>query len=378
MIPPPRRARRGQPLIALAAILIGWVGIRSALWASSADDEAPPRTVTAVYPAPVHGTQTKAGANSPASQAAPQAGGTNHKPDVSRPRTIVPLTPADRPKTEVEAGLPPRVAAAHQLLFLAGVAALPDQPDEAAAARTMQVSTPSIPQMPVKPLSRSPWSADGWIMWRQGGNGYNLPGRGLPGAVLYSGAYGASQAGLVVRYRLDRDSPLRPALFLRGSSGYDRPRGEELAAGLAMRPVPRIPVAVMGEIRATRSADRTAYRPAFAVVTELPPADLSHGMRGEAYVQAGWVGGEGRTAFVDGQARLDKKVAKLGHGEFRLGAGAWGGAQRGTHRVDLGPSLRLDQPLGGINTRLSADYRLRVAGSAAPGSGVAVTFSAGF
>ena len=82
--------------------------------------------------------------------------------------------------------------------------------------------------------------------------------------------------------------------------------------------------------------------------------------------------------FLDGQARVDRSLVRTGEGELRFGAGAWGGAQRGTHRVDLGPSLRLDQPLGGINTRLSADYRLRVAGSAAPGSGVAVTFSAGF
>ena len=99
---------------------------------------------------------------------------------------------------------------------------------------------------------------------------------------------------------------------------------------------------------------------------------------GETYVQAGWVGGREATVFVDGQARVDKAVATLGTAELRIGAGTWGGAQKGASRLDLGPALRLDLPIGAINTRLGVDYRVRVAGSAAPGTGIGVTFSAGF
>ena len=71
-------------------------------------------------------------------------------------------------------------------------------------------------------------------------------------------------------------------------------------------------------------------------------------------------------------------MLRAGKAQLRLGAGAWGGAQDGAKRLDLGPSASFDLPVGRVNTRLSADYRFRVAGDAAPGSGAAVTFSAGF
>ena len=231
---------------------------------------------------------------------------------------------------------------------------------------------------PIERREMPRWSALGWALWRQGGNGYNSPGEGLPGAILYSEAYGASQAGVVLRYSLARQSDHRPGLYLRASSGIEQPRGEEVAAGLALRPVPTVPLAIMGEVRATRTIDATVIRPAAAIVTELPPWNLPLQLRGELYAQTGWVGGKAQSAFIDGQARIDRRAANLGAAELRIGVGAWGGAQRGTSRLDIGPSLRIDLPVAGVNTRLSADYRMRVVGSAAPGNGLAVTFSAGF
>lgn len=368
-LPQPNR-RRGQPLFALGLIVLGWVGVRSALWAAS-DLGNQPATVTADREWPM-----------PAAKLDPrvEAKRDEHVPPLAAPRptVIVPLEHPDHPTVRPQTIVPPRIAAGHQLLFQAGTAAFQPQHSEVAAGAIAPSQTPSAPALALRAERPSRWSADAWVLWRQGGNGYNLPGRGLPGAILYSGAYGASQAGLVVRYRLAPDSGHRPALYVRASSGYDRPRGEELAAGLAARPLPKVPIAVMGEVRATRVVDATVVRPAVALVTELPPENLPFELRGEAYVQAGWVGGKGQTAFIDGQARADRHIGKLGKAELRLGGGAWIGAQRGTGRVDLGPSLRLDLPVAGINTRLSADYRIRVAGSAAPGNGAAVTFSAGF
>lgn len=61
-----------------------------------------------------------------------------------------------------------------------------------------------------------------------------------------------------------------------------------------------------------------------------------------------------------------------------LGAGAWGGAQEGAHRVDLGPTMRLDVTLGAVPARISLDWRERVEGDAGPGSGAAVTLSTRF
>ena len=102
-------------------------------------------------------------------------------------------------------------------------------------------------------------------------------------------------------------------------------------------------------------------------------------LRGEAYVQAGYVGGRFETAFVDGQARIDRRLMRLGDDEeVRAGVGAWGGAQKGAARLDVGPTASVAFRLGDAPSRIAVDYRLRVAGDAAPASGPAVTFSAGF
>lgn len=369
------RSRRGEPLVALTVILLGWVGVRVGMWALTAADQP------VAQPKVPAQAQTGQGDDPVESALSPRADPPGKPADEppQRPVTIVPVGPEVRPATTVpQPSIDARIAIGHQMLLQAGLAALPVPEESLAAGGFIRSPSPAVPLMAGRAALQSRWSGDAWVLWRQGGNGYNLPGRGLPGAILYSSAYGASQAGIVLRYRIDRESDRRPALYLRASSGYDRPRGEEVAAGLSLRPLPRLPLAAMAEVRATRVDQGTSFRPAAAVVTELPPASLPLGLQGELYGQAGWVGGKGQTMFLDGQARVDRGLARTGEGELRFGAGAWGGAQRGTHRVDLGPSLRLDQPLGGINTRLSADYRLRVAGSAAPGSGVAVTFSAGF
>ena len=62
----------------------------------------------------------------------------------------------------------------------------------------------------------------------------------------------------------------------------------------------------------------------------------------------------------------------------RLGGGAWGGAQQGAARLDIGPSLTVDLRLGAAPARIEADYRWRVAGNAEPGNGGVVTLSTGF
>jgi hypothetical protein len=378
---PPRSTRRGQPLTALAILLLGWVGARTALWAGLPQKSEEPVALIApvdAKPAQNNSIQPRTGA----------AAGTAHKsvPDPEThaaepappPVTSIPLDPAAAPTTRIEQPVPPRITAGHQLLLMAGMADMP-MPEDAVAADLGQASaSPPVPYLPGARQQAQRWSADGWILWRDGGNGFNLPGAGLPGASLPSGAYGSSQAGLVLRYRLSPNSSHRPTLYLRASSGLYRPRGEELALGLALRPLPKLPVALMAEGRVTRTASGDVVRPAFAAVTELPPADLPLGLRGEVYGQAGWVGGKDKTPFIDGQARVDKAVAGSGKAEFRLGAGAWGGAQKGASRLDMGPSASFDLPVGSVRTRLSADYRFRVAGDAAPGSGVAVTFSAGF
>jgi len=79
--------------------------------------------------------------------------------------------------------------------------------------------------------------------------------------------------------------------------------------------------------------------------------------------------------YADGAARATRRI---GHGRFAIGAGIWGAAQRDAARLDIGPSATLALPVAGRDFRFALDWRQRVAGSARPGSGVALTLGSDF
>jgi hypothetical protein len=101
-----------------------------------------------------------------------------------------------------------------------------------------------------------------------------------------------------------------------------------------------MPVRLAAEARATQTDSGTEVRPAADAVTELPPVALPLGARGEAYLQVGYVGGRFGTGFIDGQARIDRSVASVPGGGLSAGVAAWGGAQKGVARLDIGPTRR--------------------------------------
>lgn len=216
----------------------------------------------------------------------------------------------------------------------------------------------------------SRWSGDGWLMWREGSGAAVTPG---------VASYGRSQAGAVVRYKLFHSSPWRPTAYARVTGALQAPHQAEVAAGLAVRPGRGLPLNLAAEVRVTDTDTGRQVRPAIFAVTELPPAPLPLRLRGEAYLQAGYVGGRYRTSFIDGYVRVDREVERFGANEgLRIGVAAWGGAQRNIGRLDVGPSATLAIPLGEANARLAVDYRLRVAGDVEPASGPTLTLSAGF
>ena len=394
--------RRGQPLIALVLVMVSWVGARAALWDSAQIDLARARAAP-VLPRPGPARSAPLQLQLPTVDA-PTRPNRIVPTALDRPVLIAPAAPfaplsteapplptgtQDRPNdasamTEQSATpLSPRVAAGHQELWLAGMNLLPAEPAVAMAPPILL--RPLVPAVAAAGRAaragqgfQSQWSVDGWLLLRPGGNAVNAPGAGLPGTVVPAGFYGGSQGGLILRYFLTPGSRLNPALYLRGSSGVERPRGEELAVGVSLRPVPGLPLRLMAEGRVTRTIDGTIVRPAAAMVSEFPAARLPLGTRAEAYVQAGYVGGRGATAFVDGQARFERPLVHTSIFALRAGGGVWGGAQRGANRLDIGPTATLSLRLGPVGTRVSADYRWRVAGNAAPGSGPVLTLSAGF
>jgi hypothetical protein len=218
----------------------------------------------------------------------------------------------------------------------------------------------------------SRWSGDGWMLARRGGDSVASGGNGA-----FAPSYGANQIGAVLRYRLGAASGHRLTAYVRGYGAMNGSGEKEAAFGLSARPFSALPVAALVEMRVSRFADgATHLRPA-------APVALGRGIELETYGQAGYVGGEAATGFVDGQARVEKVVTGLrlgasGQGDLRVGLGAWGGAQDKVGRLDMGPSLRLTMSNGHAGARLALDWRMRVEGNAMPSSGPALTLSAGF
>jgi hypothetical protein len=214
------------------------------------------------------------------------------------------------------------------------------------------------------------WAGDAWVLVRSGsaaGNAGALPP-----------TYGGTQAGAVLRYRLAPTSPRRPTAYLRVTAALNGSGEREAAVGLFARPLGALPVAIAAEGRVGRLSARAVARPAVMAFTEIAPIVLVENARAELFLQGGYVGGVGATPFIDGQLRIDHRVGRGDRLEFRTGAGTWGGAQRDAGRLDVGPTATIAIDAGPAVARLSLDWRFRVAGAAEPGSGPALTISAGF
>ena len=148
--------------------------------------------------------------------------------------------------------------------------------------------------------------------------------------------------------------------------------------GAGVKPFSRLPVALYGEARATELNGSWSLKPAAYAVTELPPLLITEKFGAEAYAQAGYVGGDFSTPFVDGQVKVERRMATVKGVDLHLGAGTWGGAQKGAARLDIGPTASARFLIDEVPVRLTADYRVRVAGDAKPDSGLAITLSSGF
>ena len=220
---------------------------------------------------------------------------------------------------------------------------------------------------------QSRWSGDAWLLVRDKADGRALS--------VGAASYGASQAGAVVRYRLAPDSRWNPRAHLRTTTALFGPEEIEAAAGVGVRPVAGLPVEVIAEARVGRFAGNTKVRPAIMAVGGIAPAPIAAGFSADAYAQVGYVGGSRGTPFADGQVRVSRAIG-LGLGErtrLTTGAGAWGGAQEGASRLDIGPSVAVAFPVSNeVYARAGLDWRERVAGDGEPGSGPVFTLAAGF
>ncbi|WP_146193573.1 hypothetical protein [Sphingosinicella humi] len=218
-------------------------------------------------------------------------------------------------------------------------------------------------RVPERPSVGNRWSASAWIFVRRGGTSQLAAG----------GLLGGSQAGARVSYRLNRDSARPLALSGRVYAPLGSLEASEAAFGVSWKPVAGLPVEVLAERRQALGPDgRSAFSLiAYGGVSERPvlgPVQL------DAYAQGGVVGLKSRDFFADGSALLTAPLVPSGR--VKAGLGVWGAAQPGLSRLDIGPHV--SARLSPVRARLTAEWRLRVAGSAKPASGPALTLSADF
>lgn len=222
------------------------------------------------------------------------------------------------------------------------------------------VSHPLAPPSGTAGLDR--WSLSAWALIR---------GNGAP-PLAAAGQLAGSQLGFRLRRRL------APGLHLalRMSGPVRTGRGKEAALALDLQPIRTLPVTFTIE---RRQGLDDGGRNAFAAgafggfAAKLTPRTSIDG-----YAQAGAVGLKRRDMYVDGALRMEREVAAGPRVRLGLGAGAWGGAQPGVARLDLGPQLVAHVPVASGGLRIGAEWRQRVAGSARPGSGPVLSLGADF
>ena len=349
--------RRGEPLLALAAIALCWITIRVFAWQSP-------------WPPALVSLSPRSAAVPAAEQRPPRL--VSEAPKSWRAVDFSSRTLQVHPRVLGNDGLRRTVRSTASISPPATLGeplsrALPS-PQIGGLANDRAAALPRARQLPA--IKR--WRVDGWSAWRQGaGSSFVVPGQPL------AAGYGGSQAGILARLTLG-SSVLRPQAYLRAVWAPQRPRQGDLSLGVGLKPLERLPLRLQAEARITQSAGVTAVRPSVLAVTELPVLNLPLGLQAEGYGQAGWIGGRHSTGFADGQVRVDRTVIADGDAKVRLGLGAWGGAQRFAERLDVGPTVTLDLRESAYPARLSVDYRYQVAGDARPGSGIAVTLSTGF
>lgn len=211
-------------------------------------------------------------------------------------------------------------------------------------------------------MAASRWRASGWLILRGGAPRAN------------AAQLGGSQLGGRIGYALDAGRHV--ALSVRAMAPLHG-RGTEIAVGLDWQPT-AAPVHLLAEQRIAVDGGRNGA--SVTLVGGLDPMRIGGKWRLEAYGQAGVIVRDGSAAegFGDGAARLSRPVMDGGATKIDLGLGLWGGVQRGAGRLDLGPSLALSVPAGGRRLRVTLDWRQRVAGNAAPGSGPALSVGTDF
>lgn len=336
--------RSGRPLWFLVIVLSGWTAARGVdLYRAAGSDAGI---------APIRALAAAVGITPAAAAPAPDL-----PPSLGNPTPPIGEAPVRRPQSPAAAApLDPARSAGRGETQAQTTAAPPLLPG---AGMATTVAAPASDAAPSPRAGR--WAGSAWLIARNGS------AIGLPGSQL-----GGSQAGVRVTYALTANRRL--ALAARLSTPLSG-RGREAAAGIDWQPT-RLPVHLLAEHRI--SLDGGQGGPTLAAIGGFGPVAVTRDVVLEGYGQAGVIARDGGEAFADGALRAAHPLVTLARVRIDVGAGIWGGAQRGASRLDVGPSLGLVLPVGGRRLRLAADWRQRIAGDSRPGSGPALSLGTDF
>ena len=219
------------------------------------------------------------------------------------------------------------------------------------SARPVALSQPPIE------VAAPRWSGWAYVFARPGG------GRSLAS----QGQIGGSQAAARIAYRIA--GPL--SLAVRAYAPL-KELGAEAALGVDLA----LPVNAHVVIERRVGLDR-AGRNAWSAYASSGFYRERHGVVTDGYAQSGVVGARRRDVFVDGAVRVGRRLT-IADLPLVAGFGAWGAAQPGAARLDVGPRIAMQLPVASRTVALSFDGRIRIAGHARPGSGMALTLGTDF
>ncbi len=345
-----RKEPGGRPLRFFAMLAIGWVAIRLASqpWAVEATPETPPALAIAGI-APAVAAPLKISA-----------------PEQKSLRNLAYRSVARSASQAFDAPLD-LTSFVHESNSFAprrhGEALEDDPPGDGMAIGPVQ-PTP-LPPPASQRQAPDRWRASAWILWRPDGSGTDI---------ARLGRLGGSQAGIRIDREIAAPGSSRLAAYARATTALQRPAAPEAALGIALQPDRNLPVTVAIERRAALG-DGGRNATAAYVAGGFGPTPVFGDMEASGYAQAGIVGTRQRDAFVDGKFSLLAPVSKS---PLKFGASLSGGAQPGVHRIDIGPEAQVRLPLPATTARLSLEWRERIAGRAAPSSGLALTLAADF
>lgn len=340
----------GRPLRFLGVVLGGWVAVRVMLLSQPVPGVELATPPTPKPPMPHLPPASMAWV--PVPPAPPLA--------APRPRlfTVATARPLVATPWQRHPGDPDRVALA--LLGLTRLGPSVRVPQNAGTHENPPIS-PAL-AFPARTPGTSRLSGSAWLIARSGS--------GL-GQSPFGGQLGGSQAGIRVAYAVDRQR--RVALVGRVATPLAGP-GREAAAGLEWQPT-RVPVRIVAEQRL--AIDGGGGGPAIGVVGGVGSVPIGN-FRLEAYGQAGVIGRGRGVGYADGAVRIDRAIAKRHGVTLAVGLGAWGAAQPGAERIDVGPVLATTVPVADRRIRVALEWRARVGGRAAPGSGLALSIGGDF